>query len=85
VSLISFGDEEQVKVGDEILTLRLDFRAITVTEGLLDMPFPVIAAHARGQHRQYRVVGQLLWALLRDHHPEIGLDQAAGLIFSSGA
>lgn len=84
MSLVSFGYEEQVTVGDETLTLCLNFRAITVAEGLLDLPFPVISAHARGQHRQLRVVGQLVWALLREHHSEVTLDQAAALFLSSG-
>jgi len=82
LTLLAFGEEQQVVLPDETLTLRLDFGAITIMEGALDMPMPLIVAHVRNPQRQLRVVGQMLWALLRTHHPEITLDQAAGLIFA---
>jgi hypothetical protein len=80
--IVAFGEEEQVELADETLTLRLDFAAITRIEGALDMPMNLIAAHVRSPHPQLRIIGQVLWSLLREHHPEFTLDQAAGLMFA---
>ena len=85
MSLVAFGDEQQVQVGEETLTLRLDFRAITIMEGSLQSDMPTIVANFRSGRPQLSVVGQMLWAILREHHPEVTLDQAAGLMFSKEA
>jgi hypothetical protein len=85
VSLLAFGEEEQVKVGEDTLTLRLDFRAITVMEGALQSDMPSIVANFRSGRPQVSVLGQMLWALTREHHPEVTLDQAAGIMFAKDA
>lgn len=85
MSLVAFGDEQQVQVGEETLTLRLDFRAITIMEGSLQSDMPTIVANFRSGRPQLSVLGQMLWAILREHHPEVTLDQAAGLMFSDEA
>ena len=85
MSLVAFGCEEQVTVGGEALTLRLDFRAISVMEGALQSDMPSIVANFRSGRPQISVLGQMLWAMLREHHPEVTLDQAAGIMFADEA
>jgi hypothetical protein len=85
VSLVAFGCEEQVTVDGQALTLRLDFRAITIMEGALQSDMPSIVANFRSGRPQLSVLGQMLWAMLREHHPEVTLDQAAGIMFANEA
>lgn len=85
MSLVAFGEEEQVTVDGNALTLRLDFRAITIMEGALQSDMPSIVANFRSGRPQLSVVGQLLWAVLREHHSETTLDQAAGIMFAKDA
>lgn len=85
MSLVAFGEEEQVKVGDTVLNLRLDFRAITIMEGALQSDMPSIIANFRSGRPQLSILGQMLWALTREHNPEVTLDQAAGIMFAPEA
>lgn len=85
MSLVAFGEEEQVTVDGEPLTLRLDFRAITIMEGALQSDMPSIVANFRSGRPQLSVLGQMLWAMLREHHSEVTLDQAAGMMFAKDA
>lgn len=85
MSLVAFGCEEQVTVGGEALTLRLDFRAITIMEGALQSDMPSIVANFRSGRPQLSVLGQMLWAMLREHHSDVTLDQAAGIMFADDA
>lgn len=85
MTLLAFGEEEQVKVGEDTLTLRLDFRAITIMEGALQSDMPSIVANFRSGRPQLSVLGQMLWAMLREHHQDVTLDQAAGIMFSKDA
>lgn len=85
MTLVAFGEEEQVTVGDDTLTLRLDFRAITVMEGALQSDMPSIVANFRSGRPQLSVLGQLLWAITREHHADITIHQAAGLMFHKDA
>ena len=85
MTLLAFGEEEQVTVDGQALTLRLDFRAITIMEGALQSDMPSIVANFRSGRPQLSVLGQMLWAMLREHHPEVTLDQAAGIMFADEA
>jgi hypothetical protein len=85
VSLASFNHEAQIKVGDETLTLRLDFRAITTIEGALQMDMPSVVGVIRSGRPPLSVLGQVLWSLLRKHHEDVSLDQAAGIMFADEA
>lgn len=85
MTLVAFGEEEQVTVDGNALTLRLDFRAITVMEGALQSDMPSIVANFRSGRPQLSVLGQFLWAVTREHHSDVTLDQAAGLMFSKDA
>lgn len=85
MSLVAFGEEEQVTVDGVALTLRLDFRAITIMEGALNSDMPSIVANFRSGRPQLSVLGQMLYAVTREHHMSITLDHAAGLMFSKDA
>ena len=85
MTLVAFGHEEQVTVDGTPITLRLDFRAITIMEGALQSDMPSIVANFRSGRPQLSVLGQMLWAMAREHHPEITLDQAAGIMFAKEA
>lgn len=85
MSLTAFYNEEQVEVGDDKLTLVLDFRAIDVCEGLCGRPMPEIVAELRSGRPMLSVAGKILWALLRENHQEVSLNEAAGLMFGEHA
>lgn len=85
MTFVAFGDEEQVTIGGEALTLRLDFRAITIMEGALQSDMPSIVANIRSGRPQYSVLGQMLYALTREHHSDVTLDQAAAVMFTPDA
>lgn len=85
MTLVAFGHEEQVTVDGNALTLRLDFRAITIMEGALQSDMPSIVANFRSGRPQLSVLGQMLWAMLREHHSDVTLDQAAGIMFADEA
>lgn len=78
--IVGFSPEEQVEAFGEKLTLRLDFRAITTIEGALDMPLPLVIAHVRSGSPSYSVLGQVLWAMTREHHNDLTLDQVLAIV-----
>lgn len=84
MSLVAFAPEEQVEAFGETYTLRLDFRAISVIEGALEMPFPYAVAQIRSGNPQHGVLSRVLWALFREHHPEVTIDQALGIVMDQG-
>ena len=84
MSLVAFAPEEQVEAFGETYTLRLDFRAISVIEGALEMPFPHAVAQIRSGNPQHGVLSRVLWALFREHHPEVTIDQALGIVMDQG-
>jgi hypothetical protein len=80
-----FYNEQQVTVDDLILRLVLDFRSIDAAEGLLQRPWDSILVEINGPRPMHGTVGRVLWALLREHHPEINLDEAASLMYGDAA
>lgn len=84
MSLVAFSVEEQAEAFGETLTLRLDFRAATVIEGALDMDLPIAVAHIRSGSCSYSVLCQVLWGLLREHHPSVTLDQCLSVVMDKG-
>lgn len=84
MSLVAFSPEEQVEAFGTKLTLRLDFRAITTIEGALNMPLPMAVAHIRGGSPSYSILGQVLWALTREHHSDLTHDQILAIVMDSG-
>jgi hypothetical protein len=85
MALVPFSNEEQVTVGEDVLTLVLDFRAIDVIEGLIGRPMPLVVANLRSGQPHLSWAGKVVWALLRDRHEGVTLDQAAGLMFGEYA
>jgi hypothetical protein len=82
MTLTAFYDEELVEADDNKLTLAIDFRAIDIIEGLTGEPMPTVLAQLFAQPPSISLSGKVLWALLRRHHEETTLDEAAGLMFS---
>lgn len=78
--LVAFSPEEQVEAFGETYTLRLDYRSVSVIEGSLDVPFPMAVAHIRGGSPQYGLLSRVLWATLREHHPETTIDQCLSIV-----
>lgn len=82
--IVAFSPEEQVEAFGEKLTLRLDFRAITTIEGALDMPMPLAVTHIRGGAPSYSILGQVLWAVTREHHQHLTHDQVLSIVMDGG-
>lgn len=79
-----FYHEGQVEVDGETLHLVCNFRAIDVIESLtgekMDEVLPQLA------NPPFALAGKVLWALLREKHEDVTLDEAAGVGFGpSGA
>lgn len=75
----TFYHEGQVEVEGETLTLVCNFRAIDVIESVtgetMDAILPQLA------EPPFALVGKCLWALLREKHEGVTLDEAAGVGF----
>jgi hypothetical protein len=82
--IVAFAPEEQVEAFGETYTLRLDNRAISVIEGALEMDFPTVVAHVRGGSPRYAILSRVLWALFREHHPGVTIDQALAIVMDRG-
>lgn len=78
--LKAFYNEEQLAVDGDIYRLVLNFRAIDATESLIGCSFNSILRQIT-LDPPLGLVGKLLWGLLREHHPEVSLDEAASLMF----
>jgi len=83
----SFYDEEPLEVCGEKLTLAIDFGIIDIIEHTASredgiVPMPNVVAMLYAAPPPLSVSGKVLWALLRRHHEEVTMDQAAGLMFS---
>lgn len=76
----SFFNEAQIEVEGETLHLVLNFRALDVIESLAEQPIPAILPQLAGSP-PFSLVGKVLWGLLREKHPGITLDEAAGVAF----
>lgn len=74
-----FYHEGQVEVEGETLHLVCNFRAIDVIESVtgekMDAVLPQLA------DPPFALVGKVLWALLREKHENVTLDEAAGVGF----
>ncbi|MEG3177052.1 hypothetical protein U1872_12490 [Sphingomonas sp. RB3P16] len=80
--LHAFYHEEAVKVGDEVLRLTLDFRALDAIESHTNRAFDEILHQltARRAVPPNSLVARVVWGLLRTHHPEVDIDQAMGVV-----
>lgn len=75
----SFYNEQDVTVEGEPLTLVLNFRAIDAIESLTGEKMTDILPQLVDPPMS--LVGKVLWALLREKHEGVTLDQAAGVGF----
>lgn len=87
MGIVAFYDEEPLEACGESLTLAIDFKTIDVVEHIAGrdgqiIQFPVVVSMLYADPPPLSTSGKLLWALLRRHHEEITMDQAAGLMFS---
>jgi hypothetical protein len=86
--LTVFPDEELVDLGDVKITLTLNFKTITVCESIIRdgeiVPMPLIAGWVKLQSLPpLSVTGKVLWALMREHHEQMTMDEVMGLVFTS--
>lgn len=84
MTLVAFAPEEQVEAFGETYTLRLDFRAISVIEGALDMPLQDVCTHIRCGNPPVGLLSRVLWAMLREWNPEVTIDQALSIVMDQG-
>ena len=75
----SFYNEQDVEVEGEKLTLVLNFRAIDVIETITGEKMTDILPQLA--EPPMSLAGKVLWALLREKHENVTLDQAAGVGF----
>jgi hypothetical protein len=81
--LNAFYNEQAVKVGDDTLRLVINFAAIDAAEGMIGRDFDQILAELTSQDPKpgLALQGKVVWALLREHHPDVSIDQVATLLF----
>jgi hypothetical protein len=82
VTIQAFLHEEVVKVGQDTLRLVLNFRALDAIESETQRPFDTILGQltTRGAVPPTSLVSRVVWGLLRQHHADVDIDQAAGLV-----
>jgi hypothetical protein len=86
--LTVFPDEELVDLGDVKITLTLSFKTITVCESIIRdgdiVPMPLVAGWILLQELPpISVTGKVLWALTREHHEQMTMDEVMGMMFTS--
>ena len=79
--LQAFYNEEAVTVGGDTYRLVINFRAIDATESLLGRSYNTILGEITSPDAPLSLVGKVLWGMLREHHPDVSLDQTASLLF----
>ncbi|RZM11810.1 MAG: hypothetical protein EOP67_66610 [Sphingomonas sp.] len=86
MTLQAFRHEEAVTVGDDALRLVLNFRALDAIESETQRPFDTILHQlTAGGIPPNSLVSRVVWGLLREHHAEVSIDQAAGLVNGDAA
>ncbi len=80
--LQAFYHEEAVKVGEDGLRLVLNFRALDAIESATNRGFDSILEQltAASEDLPMSLAARVVWGLLREHHPEIDIDQALGVV-----
>lgn len=75
----TFFHEGQVEVEGEILHLVCNFRTIDVIESITEQKMSDILPQLIDP--PHALIGKVLWAMLREKHEGITLDEAAGVAF----
>lgn len=76
-----FYNEQTVVVDGETLRLAINFRAIDSTEQLIGLAYDDILDEIQREGAFTGMSTKVLWGLLRQHHPEITLDETASLCY----
>jgi hypothetical protein len=74
-----FYNEAQVPVGEVVLRLVMNMRTIDATEAIVGSTMPGVIGKLLSKDPPMALSGKVLWGLLRQHHPEVTLDEALGL------
>lgn len=73
-------NEQAVTVGDETFRLVINFKTIDATESLLGgRSYDMILGEMLTGRPSVGTQARVVWGLLREHHPEITLEQASAL------
>lgn len=77
-----FYNEAQAPLSDgTVLRLVVNFRSIDAFEGLVGKSMETMLPEIASGRAGYGIVGKFVWSLLLEHHPELTMDQIAGLMF----
>ena len=73
-------NEQAVKVGDETFRLVINFKTIDATESILGgRSYDAILGEMLAGRPAVGTQARVVWGLLREHHPEVTLEQASAL------
>lgn len=76
----TFYHEQTVALDKGTLTLVIDFRAIDATEQLVGRGYDSILEEIQKDDGPVALKGKVIWGLLREHHPELTLNQILPLM-----
>lgn len=78
-----FYNEAQVRASEDVsLRLVMNFRTIDVLEGLTGQGMDDLLREILVANPAHSLVGKFIWAMTREHHSDLSLDQIAGFIYS---
>jgi hypothetical protein len=75
-----FYHEQLVEVDGEKLLLALNFKAIDATEQLSGRDYDSILEEVQSADCRAGTMGRAVWGLLREHHPEVTIDETMSLL-----
>lgn len=75
-----FYHEQMVEIDGEKLRLVINFKAIDATEQLSGRDFDSILDELQSKDCRAGTMGRAVWGLLREHHPEVTIDETMSLL-----
>lgn len=75
-----FYNEQLVEIEGEKFRLVLNFKAIDATEQLSGRDYDDILAELQSKDCRTGTMGRAVWGLLREHHPEVTIDETLSLM-----
>lgn len=79
----AFYNEQNVEIDGETLRLVINFKAIDATEKFLGRNYGEILDELQESDCPIGTTGGVVWGLLREHHADMSIDQAATLCFGA--
>lgn len=76
-----FYHEQAVVIDGEALRLVINFRALDAIETLTGQDFDTSLVELQSGKARTGLICKVVWGLLREHHPEMTIDQATSLVF----